>query len=493
MSYIKSSLLNIIILYSILIPYSLSYQEDEGVLVLTDSNLKSAIKEFDYILVEFYAPWCGHCKSLAPEYSAAAKELKAQDSEIRLAKIDGTENRSSTGTYQVNGYPTLYYFVKGVPIKYGGSRKKDGIIEWVKKRRSPASKELLNIRSVEEFISINISNKELTVVLFGNKGIDSYLTNAGLTENVKFGHCQTKECLKFYKQNNGDVVLYRSFNIDNSNKAVLKGGYSEEDFKKFINREGTPLVITLDDSYRELITKDNVVGLYFTYESDIDQVLKSEIEKLAERISYEVKDYLQVVLFNPSRNQFTKELYDYLGYKQDKIPDIKIVSLKGKPEVYFYKYSSFNDINYEDLKVFCEKWKKGELIKEVKSEPLPLEQSALVKLVGLNFKEIVYDTTKDVFVKLYSPRCGHCVKVAPIWKELAEKISSGQNKNIVIAEIDVSANEFGVDVNSYPTFYLWKADKDNTKVSYEGDRTIEAFSSFIKENAVNKLNLKDDL
>lgn len=482
-----------LILLSFLISLSFSYQEDEGVLVLTDSNLKTAIKEFDFILVEFYAPWCGHCKSLAPEYSAAALELKNQNSEIRLAKIDGTENRSSTGTYQVNGYPTLYYFVKGIPIKYGGSRKKDGIIEWVKKRRSPASKELLNIRSVEEFISMSLGNNELTVILYGNKGIDSYLTNAGLTENAKFGHCPTKECLKFYKQNNGDVVLYRNFEIESSFKAVLKGGYSEEDFKKFINREGTPLVITLDESYKDLITKDNVVGLYFIYENEIDQAMKSGIEKLAERISKEVKDYLQVVLFHPSHSHFTREVYDYLGYKQETTPDIKIISLKGKPEVYFFKYSSFNDIRYDDLLVFCQKWKKGELIKEVKSEPIPVEQGPLVKLVGLNFKDIAYNTSKDVFVKLYSPRCGHCVKVAPIWKELAEKVSLGENKNIVIAEIDVSVNEFGVDVNSYPTFYLWKADKDNTKVAYEGERTIEAFSAFLKENAVNKLNIKADL
>merc|ERR1712062_626494 len=112
---------------------SVEIETEDEVLVLTKDNFDQAIQENDHILVEFYAPWCGHCKKLTPEYAQAAKTLKEEGSKIKLAKVDATIERGLGDKFGVKGYPTLKFFTKGEPAKYDGTRKAEGIVEWVKK------------------------------------------------------------------------------------------------------------------------------------------------------------------------------------------------------------------------------------------------------------------------------------------------------------------------------------------------------------------------
>jgi len=86
---------------------------DNGVLVLTDDTFDEAIAKYDNLLVEFYAPWCGHCKKLTPEYEGAAAVLSAQDPPRTIAKVDATENKGIADRMGIKGFPTLFFFNQG--------------------------------------------------------------------------------------------------------------------------------------------------------------------------------------------------------------------------------------------------------------------------------------------------------------------------------------------------------------------------------------------
>eukprot|EP01013_Petalomonas_cantuscygni_P038251 TRINITY_DN69314_c0_g1_i1.p2 TRINITY_DN69314_c0_g1~~TRINITY_DN69314_c0_g1_i1.p2 ORF type:complete len:472 (+),score=163.50 TRINITY_DN69314_c0_g1_i1:39-1454(+) len=115
-----------------------SNPDDEGVWVLTGKALEAeTVASGKDVFVEFYAPWCGHCKSLAPEYAKVAESVK-DVSTLRVAKMDATENDVAVDGFDVQGFPTLY-FVKadkeggrGTIMKYEGGRTSSDILSYIK-------------------------------------------------------------------------------------------------------------------------------------------------------------------------------------------------------------------------------------------------------------------------------------------------------------------------------------------------------------------------
>merc|ERR1711862_700593 len=106
--------------------------EDSDVLTLTDATYEAALKENAFLFVKFYAPWCGHCKRLAPDWDKAATALKEKGSKGAIAKVDCTVEKTTCSANEVRGYPTLKFFANGELVeKYAGKRTAEDIIEYV--------------------------------------------------------------------------------------------------------------------------------------------------------------------------------------------------------------------------------------------------------------------------------------------------------------------------------------------------------------------------
>jgi protein disulfide-isomerase-like protein len=107
---------------------------DSDVVILTSKNFEhltqasSGATTGDW-LVEFYAPWCGHCKKLEPIYEDVAKRLKG---EVNVAKVDVPANRELGTRFDIKGFPSLLLLSKGKAYAYKGRRTVDDISEFAR-------------------------------------------------------------------------------------------------------------------------------------------------------------------------------------------------------------------------------------------------------------------------------------------------------------------------------------------------------------------------
>uniref|UniRef100_A0A7S1CCP8 Thioredoxin domain-containing protein n=1 Tax=Bicosoecida sp. CB-2014 TaxID=1486930 RepID=A0A7S1CCP8_9STRA len=77
-------------------------------------------------LLAFTAPWCGHCKRLAPTYEAVAKELKGEG--VSVGKVDCTAERALAARFGITGFPTIYFLsADGDVVQYSGQRSVESL------------------------------------------------------------------------------------------------------------------------------------------------------------------------------------------------------------------------------------------------------------------------------------------------------------------------------------------------------------------------------
>ncbi|KAF4521665.1 hypothetical protein B566_EDAN006252 [Ephemera danica] len=102
------------------------------VVVAVAKNFDDVVTNVDKdVLIEFYAPWCGHCKKLAPIFDELGEKLKGED--VSIVKMDATAN-DVPSNFEVRGFPTLYWFKKDSkdsPVRYEGGREVNDFIEYI--------------------------------------------------------------------------------------------------------------------------------------------------------------------------------------------------------------------------------------------------------------------------------------------------------------------------------------------------------------------------
>ncbi|KAK6476905.1 protein disulfide-isomerase A3-like [Huso huso] len=464
------------------------------VLEFTDDDFESRIGNHELILVEFFAPWCGHCKRLAPEYESAATRLKGI---VSLAKVDCTANTNVCNKFGVSGYPTLKIFRDGEDSgPYDGPRTADGIVSHLKKQAGPTSVEIKTAADFEKFTG----ERDASVVGFFADGDSSaqaeFLKAASsLRDSYRFAHTNNKDLLQKHGFQGEGIILFRPPRLNNkfeeSSVTFSEEKYTSGKIKKFIQDNIFGLCPHMTEDNKDQIKgKDLLVAYYdVDYEKNAkgSNYWRNRVMKVAKTFVDQGKK-LNFAVAN--KNAFGQDLAEFgLETSTGELPVVGIKTAKGD------KYAMQEEFSRDGkaLEQFLQDYFDGNLKRYLKSEPVPENNDGPVKvLVAENFDEIVNDDSKDVLIEFYAPWCGHCKSLEPKYNELGEKLAN--DPNIVIAKMDATANDVPspYEVRGFPTIFFSPAGNKQSPKKYEGSREVKDFIQYLKKEASQPLVVSED-
>ncbi|KAF1920459.1 thioredoxin-like domain-containing protein [Ampelomyces quisqualis] len=442
---------------------------------LNKDTFKAFVEENDLVLAEFFAPWCGHCKALAPEYETAATTLKEKD--IALAKIDCTEEQDLCQEYGVEGYPTLKVFRGPENISpYSGQRKADSIISYMTKQALPAVSDVTK-DTIDEF---KTADKVVLVAYFAadDKASNETFTSVatGLRDNFLFGATSDAALAKAEGVSQPGLVLYKSFD---DGKDVFTETFDADSIKAFAKAASTPLIGEVGpETYSDYMAAGIPLAYIFAETPEERESFAKELKPLA------LKHKGAINFATIDAKSFGQHAAN-LNLKAGTWPAFAIQRTDKNEK---FPYDQDKKITEKDIGTFVKKFLAGEVEPSIKSDPIPESQGPVSVVVAKNYQDVVIDNDKDVLLEFYAPWCGHCKALAPKYEQLGELYSSDEfSKLVTIAKVDATTNDVPDEIQGFPTIKLFPAGKKDSPVEYTGSRTIEDLVQFIKDNGSHKV------
>ncbi|XP_027606695.1 protein disulfide-isomerase A2 [Pipra filicauda] len=457
-------------------------KEEDNVLVLHEHNFARALSEHQLLLVEFYAPWCGHCQQLAPAYTQAATELRNESSPARLGKVDATAQTALANEFNITSYPTLKLFRNGNrthPLPYTGLMDTRGIVRWMQRRAGPSATLLHDTDTANAFAS----SQDLVVIGFfkdlKGQAAQAFYDVAAEMVDMHFGVAEAAELFQAYGLSADTICLFKKFDERQTNFPVDPArGLDTDELTRLLRVHSLRLVTEFNNE-----TSNQIFGakiphhmLLFLNKSSSEQLsLQDGFKAAAGTFRGEV---LFVVV---DVNGYGADVLSFFGMTPADAPTLRLVKMENNRK-YQMEQDSFSDTA---IRTFIQAVLDGKVKPHLLSAEPPEDwDTRPVKvLVGKTFEQVAFDETKNVFVKFYAPWCSHCQAMAPAWEELGERYKD--HEDIVIAEMDATANELeNITIHGFPTLHYFPAGPGRKMVEYKSTRDVETFSKFLENGGV---------
>ncbi|KAF2166212.1 hypothetical protein M409DRAFT_23404 [Zasmidium cellare ATCC 36951] len=463
--------------YSLLGLSALAMASD--VVDLGKDSFEPFVKEHELVLAEFFAPWCGHCKALAPEYEEAATTLKEKD--IALAKIDCTAESELCQSYGVEGYPTLKVFRGTENISpYSGARKADAIVSYMTKQSMPSVSLLTTSSALDEF---KTADKVVLVAFFA---ADDKTSNATYQEvadaqrdNYLFAATNDADLAKAEAVKQPAVVLYKSFD---EGKNEFNEKFDKDAIVEFAKTAATPLIGEVGpETYAGYMAAGIPLAYIFSESAEEREQLSKDLKPIAEKYKGKVNF---ATIDASSFGQHAGNLNLEVG----KWPAFAIQDTSKNQKFPYAEAGDVKSLTEKKIGKFVGDFVDGKVEPSIKSEPIPEKQEGPVTVVvAKNYQDVVIDNEKDVLLEFYAPWCGHCKALAPKYDELAGLYKDHADK-VVVAKVDATANDVPDEIQGFPTIKLFRAGEKGEPVEYSGGRTVEDLANFIRDNGSHHID-----
>uniref|UniRef100_A0A3Q4GJV0 protein disulfide-isomerase n=1 Tax=Neolamprologus brichardi TaxID=32507 RepID=A0A3Q4GJV0_NEOBR len=425
---------------------------DKGpVKILVGKNFDSvALDPTKNVFVEFYAPWCGHCKELAPIWDQLGEKYADHD-DIIIAKIDATANEVES--LDIKSFPTLKYFPAGDKEVHTHARTHTHTHTFC----AFACEQELNHEYVQVFYATAVELPDVRFVVTQDDGV---IAKYGLTHDVvlmlkKVLHAQHIQTHRFTKTILVVTLLY------------VKRGFSSLVMFEL-------LCLLLQTASQILSSPVLNHALLFVNKSseDFDEIF-SAFSTAAE--TFRMKILFVLVNVAELRNG---RMMEYFRVRDYEAPLIRLVNLSN--HVTYHLPS--DALSVEIIERFCQDYLEGKAKPKMQSEPIPegWDQKPVKELVGMNLEKVAFNPDKTVFVLFYLPYSKESRAVFPLWEELAEAFE--EREDVVIARIDASANDINLSVQgTYPSLCLFPALYAERVVVYTGKKKLKPLIKFVEK------------